>query len=152
MEAINKSFVSSTFWSERVGFSAALATLKEMKRIKSWNIVEKAGLSLKKGLENLSKNNNIKLEISGLPALTNFKIIDKNSELFHAYITEEMLKKGFLSTNSFYSSISHNRKNIDSYLNCMNKIFEVISKNKGNKNFANLIEGPLPIKPFNRMN
>ena len=32
MEHANESFISSTFWTERIGLAAALATLKEMKR------------------------------------------------------------------------------------------------------------------------
>ena len=34
MNKAKNTFISSTFWSERIGFTAALATLKEMKRIK----------------------------------------------------------------------------------------------------------------------
>ena len=36
MSEAQESFISSTFWTERVGPTAALATLKEMKRTRSW--------------------------------------------------------------------------------------------------------------------
>ena len=35
MESLQDSFVSSTFWTDRIGFAAAIATLDEMKRIQS---------------------------------------------------------------------------------------------------------------------
>ena len=35
MKELNDSFVSSTFWSDRVGPTAALATLKKMENIQS---------------------------------------------------------------------------------------------------------------------
>ena len=36
MDASKKSFISSTFWSERVGYVAALETLNQMNKLKSW--------------------------------------------------------------------------------------------------------------------
>ena len=41
MEATQTTFISSTFWSERIGFTAGIATLDEMNRIKSWDIISK---------------------------------------------------------------------------------------------------------------
>ena len=40
----NKTFISSTYWSERIGSTAALATIKEMERIKSWDIIKKRAI------------------------------------------------------------------------------------------------------------
>ena len=152
MNFAKKSFISSTFWTERIGFSAALATLKEMKRLKSWVYVNENGIFFKKNLEKIAKNNKINIEITGLPAITSYYIKDKNCDLFHAYITQEMLKIGYLATQTLYMSISHDKKKIDLYLNKLNDIFEFISKNLNNKNFANFLNGPLPNKPFRRMN
>ena len=39
MKLSSKTFISSTFWSERSGFVAGIATLNEMKRTKSWKII-----------------------------------------------------------------------------------------------------------------
>ena len=49
--AAKSSFISSTFWSENLGPSAAIETLNEMKRLKSWKIITKIGKSIKKILE-----------------------------------------------------------------------------------------------------
>ena len=38
-----KSFISSTFWSERSGPTAALETIKIMNKIQSWNLIKKQG-------------------------------------------------------------------------------------------------------------
>ena len=48
MEKVNSTFISSTYWSERSGFSAALSTLNEMEKIKSWKIISKKGQYIKK--------------------------------------------------------------------------------------------------------
>ena len=48
MKSFKNTFISSTFWTENTGSIAALATLKEMKRIKSWNLISKKGKFIKK--------------------------------------------------------------------------------------------------------
>jgi glutamate-1-semialdehyde 2,1-aminomutase len=42
MKNANKTFISSTFWTERSGPVAALACLKEMERLRSWEKINKA--------------------------------------------------------------------------------------------------------------
>ena len=103
-------------------------------------------------MKKIAKENEIKIEITGLPALTSYRILNTNHDLFHAYITQEMLKKSYLATQSLYMSISHTLKKIDLYLDKLNDIFRIISKNLDNKNFINFLDGPLPKKPFQRMN
>ena len=39
MESAQKRFISSTFWTERIGPTAAIKTLEEMEKIKSWEII-----------------------------------------------------------------------------------------------------------------
>ena len=43
MRSAQKTFMTSTFWSERSGYVAALKTLEIMKRIKSWEKISKIG-------------------------------------------------------------------------------------------------------------
>src|SRR6056300_1120426 len=43
MEAAQKTFISSTLWTERIGPTAALATLKVMEREKSWDYITEIG-------------------------------------------------------------------------------------------------------------
>ena len=44
MEAAQTTFISSTFWTERIGPSAALKTLEVMEREKSWKQISNTGL------------------------------------------------------------------------------------------------------------
>lgn len=47
MNAAQKTWISSTFWTERIGPTAALATLKVMERVKSWEVITAIGNSNK---------------------------------------------------------------------------------------------------------
>ena len=48
MRKASKSFISSTFWSERSGPTAALETIKIMNKIQSWNLIKKTRKKIKK--------------------------------------------------------------------------------------------------------
>ena len=43
-----KTFISSTFWTERIGSVAANETLKTMQKLKSWETITKIGKKIKK--------------------------------------------------------------------------------------------------------
>ena len=48
MNNAKNSFISSTFWTDRVGFVAALETLNLMEKQKSWKQISKTGNNIKK--------------------------------------------------------------------------------------------------------
>ena len=52
---MQKTFISSTFWTERLGYSAALSTLKYMEKHKIQNEINKSGILIKKRGEYLQK-------------------------------------------------------------------------------------------------
>ena len=56
MQAANLSFISSTFWTERLGPVAALKTLEVMKKEKSWKTIKYNGKYVKKRWQTLIKN------------------------------------------------------------------------------------------------
>ena len=125
----NKSFISSTFWSERIGYVAGIATLNEMSRIKSWNIISQKGRKIKELLSLAAHKNKIGIKFKGLDALIKFDLTNSKIKDYEAFITKEMLKKGFLATNSIYVSISHSDSLIKKYVKEMDAIFKKLSKN-----------------------
>ena len=54
MKFANNSFISSTFWTEKIGYVAALKTIEIMKKTKSWIKITKLGKLIKK-MEIISK-------------------------------------------------------------------------------------------------
>jgi len=127
MNAAEQTFISSTFWTERIGPTAALATLKEMKKIKSWNIISSKGIYIKKMWQSIFSKNNFEVTIHGLDSMPVF-LFTKNNELYKTYIAQEMLKRGFLTSNSIYLSISHTDKLIEKYLENFSKVITNLKK------------------------
>ena len=79
MESVQDTFISSTFWTERIGPSAALKVLEIMEKEKSWESITQKGIYLRKNLEQLSRKYNLSLNFSGIPALINFSFKSKYS-------------------------------------------------------------------------
>ena len=69
MSSAKKTILSSTFWRERIGPTARIATLQEMEKRKSWRDISLKGKYIKKKISQIAKNNKVGLEIYGLDAL-----------------------------------------------------------------------------------
>ena len=128
MRSTKDTFISSTFWTERVGPTAGIATLNVMQKLKSWEKISDTGRYIKKRISILATKSKIKIEFSGLDSLINFKFKSKYNDLFIKFLTFEMLKKGFLAKNSLYVSLAHSNDLIEEYLYNLNEIFNKLKK------------------------
>jgi glutamate-1-semialdehyde 2,1-aminomutase len=152
MEAAQSTFISSTFWTERIGPSAALKTLEIMEREKSWNKITKIGKEIRERLQKLSNKYQIKMSQSGIPALTTFKFQSDNSLAYKTLITQEMLKKGYLAGNSIYVCVEHSPEIIEGYFDALDPIFGLISECENGRDIKELLEGPICHGDFKRLN
>ncbi len=152
MEAAQKTFISSTFWTERIGPTAALKTLEIMEDMKSWDIITEKGNYLREGWAKIAKQNDLDLEISGIPALSSFKIISNYFLEYKTFITQEMLKVGYLAANSCYLSVAHDNKIIDDYLNKLDHIFRKISVCEKDGSIKDYLDHPVCHSGFKRLN
>jgi len=147
MKYANSTFISSTFWTERIGPAAALATLDLMKKIKSWEIISATGVKIKKNWLRISNNHKLKIKIEGLDALPRFNFESKFNLHYKTFITQEFLKKNFLASNTIYTCTEHSSKIINQYLEILNDIFYKIKKiNDSNKDFKLQLDGPCCIR------
>ena len=153
MDSAQKSFISSTFWTERIGPTAALKTLEIMEREKSWERISNLGKKVILIWEKLSKKHNLAINISGLPSLAKFSFKSKNSQAYKTFITQEMLKHKFLAATGVYLCTSHNEKIFKKYSNYLDEIFYKIAEcEKGNLNISNILKYPVSHIPFTRLN
>lgn len=153
MEAAQSSFISSTFWTERIGPAAALATLKVMEETESWKTITNLGEYVRSGWKSLANTYGLQIAHWGIPALAGFTVSGEDSQVYKTYITQEMLKKGYLAGNSFYASTAHTTQIIDTYLENLEPIFKTISKYQVGKLISSeLLDGPVSHSGFQRLN
>ena len=152
MKAAEKSFISSTFWTERIGSSAALATLKVMQREKSWEKITNTGEKINTAWIALSKEFDLPITISGLSALTTFTFKSDNALAYKTLITQEMLKKGYLAATAVYACTEHSASIMDEYLENLKPIFQIIKECEEGRDVMSLLEGPVAHNGFKRLN
>ena len=153
VEAAEKTFISSTFWTERIGPAAAIKTLELMEKTQSWKKITKLGKNLINIWKKLAKRHNLILDITGIPSLCKFTIKSHNSQFYKTYITQKMLEKGYLAANGVYMSTCHNIIILKKYEEILDEIFYEISLcERGIFNIDYLLNYPVSKVPFGRVN
>jgi glutamate-1-semialdehyde 2,1-aminomutase len=123
-----------------------------MDREKSWDQITQTGRKIGNHWKELAQKYNLPLEISGLPALISFTVPVENWLKYKTLITQEMLKKGILATNTVYVSIEHTEDIVDVYIDHLDPVLSIISECETGRNIDQLIEGPVCHSGFNRLN
>ena len=153
MQAAQTTFISSTFWTERIGSVAALKTLDVMEEMKSWEIITKTGLDIRAKIRALANQYGLEIEQWGLPALTGYTFKSDNALLFKTFITQEMLKKGYLAGNSVYVCTAHTPEILTGYFEALEPIFSMLGKCQSDKNEIDaMLESPICHSGFKRLN
>lgn len=152
MEAAQTTFISSTFWTERIGPTAALKTLEVMERIKSWDTITQTGLNIRQGWQKLADKQDLKIDHWGLPSLTGFTFQSKNALAYKTLITQEMLAKGYLAGNSVYVCTEHTPEVVAGFFAALEPIFGLIKECEEGRDVMSLLKGPVCHGGFKRLN
>ena len=152
MQAAQNSFISSTFWTERIGPSAALKTLEVMEKNKSWEIITDKGNYIRSGWEKLAMKFNLQIECSGIPALSTFRFKSQKALEYKTIFTQEMLSKGYLASCIFYPSIEHTKDILDNYLNDAEEVFSLLKDCEDGLSIKEVLRGPVCHNGFQRLN
>ena len=152
MQAAQKTFISSTFWTERVGPTAALKTLEVMEREQSWQVITKIGANISNKWKELAQKHSLNINTWGLPAMSGYTFESKNAIGYKTLITQEMLKKGYLAGNSVYACTEHSQEILDGYFAALEPIFEIIKQCEDGRNLVTLLDGPICHSGFKRLN
>ena len=152
MKHAETSFISSTFWTERIGPTAALKTLEIMEKEKSWKKITEMGKYVRDQWKKISKKNKLHINISGILALNSFTFNSKNNLKYKTLITQEMLKKGFLASNTLYLCTEHKKSIVNKYLFHLNNIFKLIKQCENGKSIDALLQNKKSKSGFGRLN
>ena len=152
MEAAQNTFISSTFWTERIGPTAALATLDVMEKTKSWEKITEMGKYITDQWISLADSTGVSIKTSGLPALTSFSVNSPSALAYKTLITQEMLKKSYLAGTSIYVSTVHTKDLVDQYLVDLKPIFSLIKECEDGRDVNSLLNGPVCSSGFARLN
>ena len=152
MEAAQTSFISSTFWTERIGSAAALKTLEVMERMRSWETITNTGFEIRNGWQRLADKYELKINHWGLPALTGFSFDSSDALKYKTLITQEMLERGYLAGNSVYVCTEHTAEVVSTFFEYLDPVFELIKQCEDGRSVDTLLKGPVCHAGFKRLN
>ena len=152
MNAAQSTFISSTFWTERIGPTAAIKTLEIMERERSWETITEIGNSVKKRWIDIAEQTGLQLTTFGLAPLASFQLKGYNPLLVRTFISQEMLKVNFLASDCLYVCTEHSEEMIEEYLFHLKKIFKKISSLACDEKLSENIDGKVCHSGFERLN
>jgi glutamate-1-semialdehyde 2,1-aminomutase len=152
MEAAQTSFISSTFWTERIGPTAALKTLEVMQRTRSWEQITSTGKNITERWQQLAQRHGLSITTSGLPALTTYAFNSDKALAYKTLITQEMLAKGYLAGTGVYVCTEHTPQIVDDYFTALDPIFRLIKECEDGRDVMSLLKGPICHAGFKRLN
>ncbi len=147
MKKAENTFISSTFWGERIGYTAALSSIKEFERLNVFKKIRTNGKFIKLIWADLSKKYNVPIKIMGTDAIPSFEFCS-NHRKRKTFLTQEMLRNKILATNMIYVTIFHTKSNIRKYVKVLDNIFYKISENK----ISNILKSKICFQPIKRIN
>lgn len=126
MDCAQDSFISSTFWTERIGYVAALTTIKKME---DYNVPEhlvRFGERINDGWKKTAKSEGLEIAISGIPPLTHISFKSENPLEVQTLYSQEMLGKGYLLGSSVYTTYAYSDDIIDRFILDSSSVFKKI--------------------------
>jgi glutamate-1-semialdehyde 2,1-aminomutase len=127
MEAAQTTFISSTFWTERIGPTAALATLEVMREENATQRVHEIGTDVQDRWSTAAEGAGLQISTGGLPALANFTVHGLDPLAVKTFITAQMLEQGYLAGPNLYASIAHTDAILDDYIAALTPVFEKLT-------------------------
>jgi len=152
MQAAQDSFISSSYWTERIGPTAALATIRKMISKKVPQHLEKIGRIFKNGLCEAGKKTGLNIEVTGFPQLIYFSFnYGQESQAVMTLFTQEMLKRGFLTAGNIDISYALKDEHAKVYLQTAREVFSILKKAVDQGEIHKLLEGPVAHTKFTRL-
>jgi glutamate-1-semialdehyde aminotransferase len=151
MEAAQGSFISSTYWTERIGSVAALATIQKMQQVDLPTHLVAMGKAVQDGWNAQAKKYGIGVHVTGIYPLSHFDFVAENPLIPKTVFTKLMLKHGFLASNLFYASYAHTPEIVERYIRAMDCVFAQIVQ-MDTQQMLNLIDGKVCHSGFKRLN
>ena len=152
MAAAQETFISSTFWTERIGLCGTLAAIKYFQEHNVEIHLEKVGKRVQKIWKNAADTCKLPIEIGGILPLSHFGFIDSKPLVVKTYFIQLMLERGFLSSTALYASLAHTDDILDKYEVAVLEAFSLIKDAMQEGTIEQKLKGPVCHAGFQRLN
>ncbi|MBV6430487.1 MAG: 3-aminobutyryl-CoA aminotransferase [Bryobacteraceae bacterium] len=151
MQAAQDSFISSTYWTERIGPAAALAAIRKHRERQVPPRLIETGKRIQAGWRAAARRAGIPLTVTGMPPLSHFILNVNDAQAARTLFTQEMLDRGFLATNAFYAMYAHEDQQVEAYLAAVEEVFLGIGEAIRRNRLMDSLRGPVAHAGFRRL-
>ena len=151
MQAAQDSFISSTYWTERIGSVAAIATIRKMQELSVQDRLISIGTRVQRIWKLAAEAYDIPVHITGIAPLSHLMFSEKPL-VYKTLFTQQMLKKGFLAPTGVYASYAHTEGILDLYEDAVMKVFGELQQFRSTGNEEKYLDGAVCQSGFQRLN
>lgn len=151
MEAAQASFISSTYWTERVGPAAALAMIRKHRREGVAAHLVEVGRRVQAGWKRCAAEAGLAVRVDGIEPLSHFEIECPNPAAAVTLFSQLMLDRGYLASAQLYASYAHEPAQIGAYLQAVAEVFGEIATALRQGDLEKRLRGPVKHSDFQRL-
>ena len=151
MQAAQKTFISSTNWTERIGPTAALAMIRKHRRVNAGKHLVHLGEQVQSGWKATANKYGLSIEIGGMKPMSHFAFDHPLAREMKAYFIQLMLEQGFLSSNLYYAMYAHTGDHVESYLEAADETFAEITRSVEQGDISQELKGKPSSEGFKRL-
>jgi glutamate-1-semialdehyde aminotransferase len=152
MQAAQETFISSTFWTDRIGPAAALATIKKMKRVRLHEKLAKIGVRVRDIWQKASKKHGVPIHTAEVPVILTLGFTGKDSMAAKTLFVQTLLEHGVLGGSTFYASLAHTERDLRLYASAVDDAFGKIAHARTHGGVKKFLKGPVAHAHFARLN
>ena len=151
MQAAQETFISSTYWTERIGPTAAIATIRKYQQNNVPDHLVRAGRLVQRGWQKAADNAALPIEIAGISPLAHFSFDIAEGAAAQTLFSQLMLERGFLAGKSFYATFAHTDAHIGEYTAACEEVFRTIADAESGGTILQMLKGPVAHAGFRRL-
>ncbi len=152
MEAAQRTFISSTYWTEGVGPTAALATLAVCAEVDVAGHVRQIGERFRTDWQTLASRHGLAVTIGGYPALTTIAFQHEDAAALMTLFTVRMLDHGVLAGSGFYPTLAHQPEHVAAYMAAADSVFAEMAAAIHSDDVRERLHSPVKHTGFARLN
>lgn len=151
MQAAQSTFISSTYWTDRIGPAAALATIRKHRRCDVSKHLIRIGTLMQAGWRAAGQRAGLQLEVGGIAPLSHLTFTGEQGQAARTLFTQLMLERGYLAGDAFYATYAHQEQHIKSYLKTAQQAFEQVAAALERNTVLAQLKGPVAHTGFRRL-
>lgn len=152
MESAQKTFISSTYWTEAIGPAAALATIDSLEKEDVWTTISAASRQVANSFRMASAHSGLPIAVQETAAMVTFRFdLGPESNAARTLYTKLMLDKGILAAGAFYATAAHTTDDVEVFADAMDEVFCQMADLRKNESFLQALETPEAQSGFQRL-